>query len=60
MEKQMIIYWNAKRSDEKQIVEKLNLKQSTVNQHSTSIGWQAIEKAVLFFENIMQSREEAV
>jgi hypothetical protein len=55
-----ILYLKLIGFNEKQIVEKLDLKQSTVNQHSTSIGWQAVEKAVLFFENIMQSREEAV
>jgi hypothetical protein len=52
----LVLYYKLMGLEEKQIVEKLGLKQSTINQHSTSIGWQAIEKAVDFFEHIMLKR----
>jgi hypothetical protein len=35
---------------EKEISEKLGRNQSTISQHSTAAGWQAIEKSVLYFE----------
>jgi hypothetical protein len=51
-----VLYHKLMGLNEKQLVEKLSIKQSTINQHSTSVGWQAIEKAVLYFESILQSR----
>ena len=30
----------------------LNIKQSAVNQHSTAVGWNAIEQAVFYYENL--------
>ncbi len=37
--------------NEEAISKELQIYQSTVNQHSRSIGWNAIEKAVLYFES---------
>jgi len=36
---------------EKDLSVKLNRNQSTISQHSTAAGWNAIEKAVNYFEN---------
>jgi hypothetical protein len=46
-----VLYYKLLGLDEKHLVETLNIKQSTINQHSTGIGWHAIEKAVISFEN---------
>ena len=51
-----VLYLKLMRYDEKQIMKKLKLMQSTVNQHSTSVGWHAIEKAVIRFENVMLAK----
>jgi hypothetical protein len=40
--------------DEKAIAEKLWKSQSTISQHSTSAGWLSIEKAILYFEKIIE------
>ncbi|MEE4197339.1 MAG: RNA polymerase subunit sigma-70 [Bacteroidales bacterium] len=46
-----VLYLKLIGNTEDEITEKLKLKsQSTVNKHSTSIGWNAIEDAVLWFE----------
>lgn len=39
---------------EKDIRQKLNRNQSTISQHSTAAGWNAIEKAVNYFEQNIQ------
>lgn len=39
--------------NEEAIAGKMKILQPTVNQHSTSAGWSAIEKAVLNFENLI-------
>lgn len=44
-----ILYYKLLGFTEDQIAKKLNVKQSNVNQHSTSVGWNAIEKAVNYF-----------
>jgi hypothetical protein len=41
-------------NDEDAIAKKLQLFQSTINQHSTGIGWNAIEKAVLHYERVIK------
>jgi hypothetical protein len=55
-----VLYYKLIGLNEKQLVEKLRIKQSTINQHSTSVGWQAIEKAVLYFEHILQSKSQVI
>lgn len=46
-----VLYLKLTGYDENKIASKLGLSQSTVNKHSTSVGWNAIEKAVQWFEN---------
>jgi len=46
-----IIFYKLLDKSEKDISEILKKSQSTINQHSTSVGWFAIERAVKFFEN---------
>lgn len=43
-------------NNEDAIAAKLKISQSVVNQHSTSIGWNAIEKAVIFFGELILSK----
>jgi hypothetical protein len=53
-----ILYLKLMGNKEDTIAKKLNLSQSTVNEHSTSFGWNAIEKSVLYFEKLMKSITE--
>ncbi|MGV8095156.1 MAG: hypothetical protein AB2L24_25160 [Mangrovibacterium sp.] len=46
-----ILYHKLSGLSEKEISKKLNKNQSTISQHSTAAGWQAIEKTVNYFEN---------
>jgi hypothetical protein len=39
---------------EDEIATKLNVKQPTINKHSTSIGWNAIEKATKYFRLLLK------
>ena len=50
-----VIYLKLLGNNEEAIAEKMKIIQSTVNQHSTSAGWNAIEQAVLFFEKVVQT-----
>ncbi len=47
-----ILYYKLSGLSEKEISKKLNKNQSTISQHSTAAGWQAIEKSVDYFEKI--------
>jgi DNA-binding NarL/FixJ family response regulator len=49
-----VVYFKLLGMSEKEISKKLGVAQSVVNQHSTSVGWNAIEKAVIYFENLIQ------
>ncbi|MCD4794265.1 MAG: RNA polymerase subunit sigma-70 [Bacteroidales bacterium] len=51
-----ILYYKLLGFDEKSIAKKTGRYQSTVNQHSTSAGWNAIEKAVLRFEKVIKEK----
>jgi putative heme iron utilization protein len=42
--------------NEDKISKKLKIYQSTVNEHSTGLGWNAIEMAVLFFEKLINAK----
>lgn len=53
-----ILYLKLLGNSEDTIAKELKLFQSTVNEHSTSLGWNAIEKAVLYFEKLMKSKLE--
>ncbi|MCF6364609.1 MAG: RNA polymerase subunit sigma-70 [Bacteroidales bacterium] len=52
-----IIFYKLRGYDEKDIAIKINRNQSTINQHSTGGGWNAIEKAVLRFEHLVKGKE---
>lgn len=41
--------------NEEEIAEKIKISQPVVNQHSTSVGWNAIEKAVSYFREVIKS-----
>lgn len=44
-----ILYYKLLGLNEDTIAEKLKIRQSAVNQHSTNVGWNAIERAVKYF-----------
>lgn len=49
-----VVYFKLLGMSEKEISARLSIAQSVVNQHSTAAGWNAIEKAVIYFENLIQ------
>jgi len=53
-----VLYLKLLGNSEDAIAKKMDLFQSTVNEHSTSLGWNAIEKVVLYFEKLMKSKLE--
>jgi hypothetical protein len=46
-----IVFYKLLNKSEKEISEILKKSQSTINQHSTAVGWYAIDRAVKYFEN---------
>ena len=46
-----IVFYKLLNKSEKEISEMLKKSQSTINQHSTAVGWFAIDRAVKYFEN---------
>jgi len=46
-----IIFYKLLNKSEKEISEILNKSQSTINQHSSAVGWFAIDRAIKYFEN---------
>lgn len=44
-----ILYYKLLGMNEDTIAERLKIRQSAVNQHSTNVGWNAIERAVKYF-----------
>lgn len=46
-----ILYYKLLGYNESKIAEILKIKQSTVNQHATAANWNAIAKAITYFEN---------
>lgn len=49
-----VIHYKLLEISEKELSEKLQRDQSTISQHSTAAGWNAIEKAVKYFEKYIQ------
>ena len=47
-----IVYNKLSGKQENEIAKLLNIKQPTVNRHSNSAGWPAIESAVNYFEKL--------
>jgi hypothetical protein len=39
------------------IAKRLGIGQSAVNQHSTSVGWNAIDETVNYFYNVISNQE---
>lgn len=50
-----VLYLKLLNNQEDQIAKKLGIGQSAVNQHSTSVGWNAIEEAVNYFKDVISS-----
>ncbi|OFX42151.1 MAG: fumarate hydratase [Bacteroidetes bacterium GWA2_30_7] len=50
-----VLYLKLMNKNEDAIATKLNIAQSAVNQHSTSAGWNAIEKAVNYFKDTINN-----
>ncbi len=48
----MVLYMKLMGLSEVEIANELAITQSVVNQHSTAVGWNAIEKAVLYFKDL--------
>lgn len=53
-----VLYYKLAGLNEEAIASKMKILQPTVNQHSTSAGWNAIEKAVLNYENLINFNME--
>lgn len=51
-----VLYLKLLGKNEEDIAKILKLSQSTVNKHSTSLGWNAIEKTVSFFEQLVNTK----
>jgi hypothetical protein len=51
-----VLYLKLMNNNEETIASKLNISQSVVNQHSTSIGWNAIEKSVKYFNEVLKAQ----
>jgi hypothetical protein len=50
-----VLYLKLMRFNENQISEKMKISQQSVNQHSRSVGWTAIEKAVQRYSTVIKS-----
>ncbi len=51
-----VLYYKLLGNNEETIAKKLGISQPAVNQHANSIGWNAIEKAVQYFNNTLKSQ----
>ncbi|UCS92863.1 fumarate hydratase [Echinicola marina] len=49
-----VLYWKLLGHTESEIAQQLQISQSVVNQHSTSVGWNSIERTVLYFNKIIK------
>jgi len=50
-----VVFYKLQNLSEKEISKKLNKYQSTISQHSTAAGWNAIEKTINYFEKHIKS-----
>ncbi|MCZ4319388.1 fumarate hydratase [Aequorivita viscosa] len=48
-----VLYLKLMNNQEDEIAKQLNIGQSAVNQHSTSVGWNAIDEAVNYFKMVI-------
>ncbi len=51
-----VMYLKLMGYEEDRIAREMGISQSTVNRHSTGIGWNGIEKAVTFFEHYIKTQ----
>ncbi|WP_186756678.1 helix-turn-helix transcriptional regulator [Echinicola salinicaeni] len=49
-----VLFWKLFGLTELEIAKKLEISQSVVNQHSTSVGWNSIEKTVAYFNKTIK------
>lgn len=49
-----VLYLKLMNNQEEEIAKRLGIGQSAVNQHSTSVGWNAIDKAIFYFANVIK------
>ncbi|GGZ15787.1 hypothetical protein GCM10007049_04980 [Echinicola pacifica] len=49
-----VLYFKLQGMTETEIAEKLGVSQSVINQHSTALGWNAIEESVEYYKNIIK------
>ncbi|MPM83440.1 hypothetical protein SDC9_130504 [bioreactor metagenome] len=47
-----VLHYKLQEISEQEIAQKLKMSQSSVNQHSTASGWNVIEQAVKYYEQI--------
>jgi hypothetical protein len=52
-----VLYMKLLNLNEEAIAIKMNIAQPVVNQHSTSVGWNAIEKAVIRFAEVLKNQQ---
>ncbi|MBT0608425.1 fumarate hydratase [Aequorivita echinoideorum] len=50
-----VVYLKLMDYQEEQIAKKLGIGQSAVNQHSTSVGWNALDEAVRYFNHVISN-----
>lgn len=50
-----VLYLKLMDNQEEEIAKRLGIGQSAVNQHSTSVGWNAIEEAVKYFKMVISN-----
>ena len=53
-----ILYLRLLKNSEKEIANQLNIKQPTVNKQLSSIGWNAIEKSVSYFNSLFKEMQK--
>jgi hypothetical protein len=51
-----VLYLKLMNNNEHSIATLLGIKQSVVNQHSTSVGWNAIERTVMYFNALIKKQ----
>ena len=47
-----VLYYKLLGFSESDIAQKLDVNQATVNQHSTAVGWNAIEHTLKYYEQL--------
>ncbi|MCE5331249.1 MAG: RNA polymerase subunit sigma-70 [Bacteroidales bacterium] len=51
MRQSEVLYYKLQEIGEQEIAQRLNISQSSVNQHSTALGWNVIEQTVRYYEH---------